>query len=45
MGRILGFLALGGLAVVFYREYQNLQKSKKLNKLIRTKREEEDNLE
>lgn len=45
MGRILGFLALTGLAVVFYKEYQKIQKAQKSAKFIRKNREEEDNLE
>jgi len=44
MGRFLGFLALGGLAVVFYREFKAMKKTQKSAKLIKTKKEE-DNLE
>lgn len=45
MGRILGFLAVAGLAVVFYKEYQKIKKSQKSTKFIRNNRQEEDNLE
>lgn len=45
MGRFLGFLAVAGLAVVFYKEYQKIKKSQKSAKFIRSNRQEEDNLE
>jgi len=45
MGRILGFLAVAGLAVVFYKEYQKLKKSQKSAKLTPSKKQIEDNLE
>lgn len=44
MGKILGFMALAGLAVIFYKEYQTIKKSQKSSKLIKTKKED-DNLE
>jgi hypothetical protein len=45
MGKILGFMAVAGLAVVFYKEYQKIKKSQKSAKFIRNNRQEEDNLE
>ena len=45
MGRILGFMAVAGLAVVFYKEYQKIKKAQKSAKFIRNNRQEEDNLE
>jgi hypothetical protein len=45
MGKILGFMAVAGLAVVFYKEYQKIKKAQKSAKFIRNNRQEEDNLE
>lgn len=45
MGRILGFLAVAGLAVVFYKEYQKIKKSQKTAKFIQSNKQEDDNLE
>lgn len=45
MGRILGFMALAGLAVVFYKEYQKMNKAQKSRKVIQNNKKEEDNLE
>lgn len=45
MGRFLGFLAVAGLAVVFYKEYQKIRRSQKSAKVSPSNKQEEDNLE